>query len=66
MAERKCYRKGGRRTAMENPCDSLGNGEKFNKNYTERAKQFAAFAPLRGFDELLEDAQREAAMEDDK
>ena len=51
---------------MENPCDSLGNGEEFNKDYSERAKQFAAFAPLRGFDELLEDARREAAMEYDK
>lgn len=66
MEERKCYRKGGRRTATENLRDSLGDGEKFNKDYTERAKQFAAFAPLRGFDELLEDARREAAMEHEK
>lgn len=66
MDERKCYRKGGRRTATENPCDSLGNGEEFNKDYSERAKQFAAFAPLRGFDELLEDARQEAAMEHEK
>lgn len=63
MDERKCYRKGGRRMATENTWDSLGNGEEFNKDYSERAKQFAAFAPLRGFDELLEDARREAAME---
>lgn len=66
MDERKCYRKGGRRTATENPWDSLGDGEEFNKDYSERAKQFAVFAPLRGFDELLEDAQREAALEHDK
>ena len=66
MDERKCYRKGGRRMATGNPCGSLGDGEEFNKDYSLRAKQFAAFSPLRGFDELLEDARREAAMEYDQ
>ena len=59
--ERKCYRKGGRRLALENPFG--GSGEELNKDYSIRAKQFGAFAALRGFEEMIEEAQREAAQE---
>lgn len=62
--ERKCYRKGGKRKAVENPFGD--NGDELNKNYSIRAKQFGAFAALRGFDEMIEEAQREAAQEYEK
>ena len=52
--ERKCYRKGGRRMALENPFGD--NSEALNKDYSIRAKQFGAFAALRGFDEMIEEA----------
>ena len=62
--ERKCYRKGGRRMALENPFGD--NSEARNKDYSIRAKQFGAFAALRGFDKIIEEAQREAAQEYEK
>lgn len=62
--ERKCYRKGGRRMALENPFG--GSGEELNKDYSIRAKQFGAFAALRGFDKMIEEAQREVAQEYEK
>ena len=51
--ERKCYRKGGRRpleprwAGMQ---ETLGMGSK-------RAKQFAAFQALRGYEEMLEEVR---------
>ena len=62
--ERKCYRKGGRRLALENPFGD--NSDVLNKDYSIRAKQFGVFAALRGFDEMIEEAQREAAQEYEK
>ena len=62
--ERKCYRKGGRRLALENPFGD--NSDEMNKDYSIRAKQFGTFATLRGFDEMIEEAQREAAQEYEK
>ena len=62
--ERKCYRKGGRRLALENPFGD--NSDEMNKDYSIRAKQFGAFAALRGFDKIIEEAQREAAQEYEK
>ena len=62
--ERKCYRKGGRRLALENPFGD--NSDELNKAYSIRAKQFSAFAALRGFDEMIEEAQREAVQEYEK
>ena len=62
--ERKCYRKGGRRMALENPFGD--KNDELNKDYSIRAKQFGAFAALRGFDEMIEEAQREAAQEYEK
>lgn len=62
--ERKCYRKGGRRMALENSfgCDS----DELNKDYSIRAKQFGAFAALRGFDKMIEEVQREVVQEYEK
>lgn len=62
--ERKCYRKGGRRLALENPF--CVKSDELNKDYSIRAKQFGAFAALRGFDEMIEEAQREAEQEYEK
>ena len=57
--ERKCFRKGGRRK-VENPfstdCDEHGYVT------SKRASQFAMFAALRGYSEMLE-AARKAAEE---
>lgn len=50
--------------ALENPFGD--NSEALNKDYNIRAKQFGAFAALRGFDEMIEEAQREAAQEYEK
>ena len=55
--ERKCFRKGGRRK-VENPfstdCDEHG----YIPN--KRASQFAMFAALRGYSEMLEAARKSA------
>lgn len=50
--------------ALENPFGD--NSEALNKDYSIRAKQFGAFVALRGFDEMIEKAQREAAQEYEK
>ena len=50
--------------ALENPFGD--NSEALNKDYNIRAKQFGAFAALRGFDEMIEEAQREAAQKYEK
>ena len=50
--------------ALENPFGD--NSKALNKDYNIRAKQFGAFAALRGFDEMIEEAQREAAQEYEK
>ena len=50
--------------ALENPFGD--NSEVLNKDYSVRTKQFGAFAALRGFDEMIEKAQREAAHEYEK
>lgn len=50
--------------AMENPFGD--NSDELNKAYSIRAKQFSAFAALRGFDEMIEEAQREAVQEYEK
>lgn len=57
--ERKCFRKGGRRK-LENPYYPEGD----NTGYIpkKRASQFAMFAALRGYGEMLE-AARKAAEE---
>lgn len=58
--EHKCFRKGGRRV-IENPYRN-GEGE-LNTHYSIRAKQFAAFNALRGFDEMIAAAQADAAKQ---
>ena len=57
MAEvKKCYRKGGRRQLEPQwlPEDELSG------RYSKRAKQFGAFAALRGYEDLLEEVREEA------
>ena len=58
IEERKSFRKGGRRK-LENPYYPEGD----NTGYIpkKRACQFAMFAALRGYDEMLEAARRDAA-----
>ena len=53
----KCYRKGGRR-ALE-PRWAPGAAE-LDGIYRKRAKQFAAFQALRGYEEMLEEVRDEA------
>lgn len=53
--ERKCYRKGGRRS-LEPRWD--GTLEPFGLT-SKRAKQFAAFQALRGYEEMLEEVRSE-------
>ena len=48
---------------MENLFDSLSGDRQFNKNYSIRVKQFAAFATFSGFDKMLENAWWETVME---
>ena len=62
--EQKCYRKGGRRLALENPFGD--NSDELNKNYSIRVKQLGAFAALRGFDKMIDEAQREVEQEYEK
>ena len=56
--ERKCFRKGGRRK-LENPYPIELDEHGYAPN--KRASQFAMFAALRGYDEMLEAARRDAA-----
>lgn len=60
--EHKCYRKGGRRL-LEDP---FFDGNEINVDYNIRAKQFGAFAALRGFEEMLEEVKEEVEREYDK
>ena len=61
--ERKSFRKGGKRKLLANP---FGYGNELNEDYNIRAKQFCAFAALRGFEDLIEEAQEDAAKENDR
>ena len=54
--ERKCFRKGGRKR-LEQPYFPEAPEPSFVAN--KRAKQFAMFAALRGFEEMLEAAKCE-------
>lgn len=56
-SERKCFRKGGRRK-LENPYYPEGDNDGYIPN--KRASQFAMFAALRGYDEMIEAAKRDA------
>ena len=57
MAEvKKCYRKGGRRQLEP---QWLRENE-LSGRYSKRAKQFGAFAALRGYEDLLEEVRQEA------
>lgn len=58
--EHRCLRKGGKRKLLENP---FGNPDELNDGYNIRAKQFGAFAALRGFEALIDEAKREAEKE---
>ena len=53
--ERKCYRKGGRRPLEPRWAGTL---EPFGLT-SKRAKQFAAFHALRGYEEMLEEVRSE-------
>ena len=55
--EHKCFRKGGKRKLLANP---FGDGNKINADYNIRAKQFSAFAALRGFEVLIDEAKTNA------
>ena len=55
--ERRCFRKGGRR-GLESTRSPEANA--IQAIPQKRAKQFAAFAALRGYAEMLEAARREA------
>ncbi len=61
--EHKCFRKGGKRKLLVNP---FGDGDVINADYNIRAKQFGAFAALRGFEALIDEAQREAEQQNDR
>lgn len=55
----KCYRKGGRRPLEPQWCCK----EEPDGLYSKRAKQFAAFQALRGYEEMLEEVREEAAKD---
>lgn len=57
MSEHKCFRKGGRREAEGNPYAEREGSEGCT---CERAKQFAAFDALRGFEDFIEEAKQDA------
>lgn len=57
MSEHKCFRKGGRREAAHN---SYAEREGSEGCSCERAKQFAAFDALRGFEDFIEEAKLDA------
>ena len=57
MAEvKKCYRKGGRRQLAP----QWLHEDELSGRYSKRAKQFGAFAALRGYEDLLEEVRQEA------
>ena len=57
MAEvKKCYRKGGRRQLEP----QWLREDELSGRYSKRAKQFGAFAALRGYEDLLEEVRQEA------
>ena len=57
MAEvKKCYRKGGRRQLEP----QWLHEDELSGRYSNRAKQFGAFAALRGYEDLLEEVRQEA------
>ena len=58
--ERKCFRKGGRRK-LENPYPIELDEHGYAPN--KRASQFAMFAALRGYSDMLEAARRDAEAE---
>lgn len=63
MAEvKKCYRKGGRRKLEP---QWLGEDE-LSGRYSKRAKQFGAFAALRGYEEMLEQVREEVCTAESK
>ena len=53
--ERKCYRKGGRRQLEP----QWLHEDELSGRYSKRAKQFGAFAALRGYEEMLEQVREE-------
>ena len=53
---RKCYRKGGRRELEP----QWLREDELSGHYSKRAKQFGAFAALRGYEDLLEEVREEA------
>ena len=56
MAEvKKCYRKGGRRQLEP----QWLREDELSGCYSKRAKQFGAFAALRGYEEMLEQVREE-------
>ena len=52
---RKCYRKGGRRELEPQWLQQ----DELSGRYSKRAKQFGAFAALRGYEEMLEQVREE-------
>ena len=52
---RKCYRKGGRRQLEP----QWLREDELSGPYSKRAKQFGAFAALRGYEEMLEQVREE-------
>ena len=52
---RKCYRKGGRRQLEP----QWLREDELSGPYSKRAKQFGAFAALRGYEEMLEQVRKE-------
>ena len=52
---RKCYRKGGRRQLES----QWLREDELSGRYSKRAKQFGAFAALRGYEEMLEQVREE-------
>ena len=52
---RKCYRKGGRRELEPRWLQQ----DELSGRYSKRAKQFGAFAALRGYEDMLEQVREE-------
>lgn len=52
---RKCYRKGGRRELEPQWLQQ----DELSGRYSKRAKQFGAFAALRGYEDMLEQVREE-------
>ena len=63
MAEvKKCYRKGGRRQLEP----QWLREDELSGPYRKRAKQFGAFAALRGYEEMLEQVREEVCTAESK